>query len=189
MIFLIKMPYDIVDVKRWRIFRSQKLYNLDDLEKLITQLRAIDYSVVESRRTGHECLDAFVKNGVYASRIVSVDKRFPDDDDSIFVSETDVSFSRAISGLSSALSFRVSNLPKDSELASQGSVSSPVGKTSRTDAQFMLSETNTQDNTKRYEELLKTLVKVSLDPNALIVREDFEKTYAKWGEAPAPPRT
>lgn len=152
-----------------------KLYKLHAINELWTAMIRVDYSVIASRREGHVAINDFSVQGVPGGTVFDDNTRFRHESRADhYIPDSDLNFSNTISALASVLSWRSTSVAKDTQASTEtgGSTEDPkvsVGK-----------EAGLQDNTKRFEELVKELKTFGKPGGTSINREIFEREVAHW---------
>jgi len=165
------MPYTFTNEDLYRKLYATRFINLEDLEDFILGALRTDYSVVDARRDLHTRLSNLVENAPKLRVMLQGDARFPNDPEDVYLSTGDEALTRTLMALANNLSFRATNVAKDIDTARN-----------RAEAQVqVVNEQGSQDNVKRFEELLKTLKGVSNDSSLYWQRVSFErKLGAVW---------
>lgn len=145
------MPYTIRNHHRFHIARTSEWYRVSDARLLTRALRRVDYSVVASRREGHTAILDFLDTGRVGQEFFSRTVRFPHENADIYITEFDSLTANTLTALTAVLSWRSTTVAKDSSVSVARSNSNqpppdPTGP-----------EQGVQDNTKRFEELTKSL--------------------------------
>jgi hypothetical protein len=125
------------------------------VRELTRGLVKTDYSVVESRRSAHRLLNDFLANMEPASDLFHDEQRFPSGFMRSYITNYDSNTEALFISLGSVLSYRTTNQAKDTDAG--------TGNNRKSDAQTVQVDQGVQDNTKRFEELLREL---ALLPNA-----------------------
>lgn len=165
-----------------------KLENADwwrvaQVKALCAKLRRVDYSVVSSRREGHEAVNEFVDEAVPGEKVFGTHIRFPNDIKDVFVTEGDTEFNDLLTALSASLSFRTTAVAKDTAQVT-GRNASPNAN----DRLDVAQDQGNQDSVKRFEELTKQLCKYRLRKDCTWRRYTFESaTGATWAAGGTPP--
>lgn len=172
------MPYNnILNADSLALMYSAKFFTLKECKDLLAVLNSCDFSVIASRREAHVALNVFVENARVGERLFDLDRRFPVGLTSHFLSDADGPISNWISATSSILSYRSSNVAKDSALAVERD----------SERLSLVKDQGEQDAFKQFTELKKVLTGLL---NASIVRWNratFESRVAGNWENPAAP--
>jgi len=151
-----------------------KFYKIHEVNALCNALLRIDYSVVSSRRDGHNMILDFMNAGLPASHIFDEGQRFVFRNRAdVYVSDTDSNFYNLIIGLASVLSYRETNTAKDTK-AANAAVQQPAERVTIGVDQGL------QDNSKKFEELQKQLKVYSRAGDHTWDRATFESKVAHW---------
>jgi hypothetical protein len=174
------MPYNrIRNILQWRTFLNSEAIKVRDARGFIKGLRSIDYSVVESRREGHRMLNDLLSNAPYGEHLVDNQMRFPGANSDFYISLGDTCTSAAFTTLSAALSWRSdpNKVEAPHQQTDNGRANAP-----RDDTRNSRSLDNeTQNNTKRFEEAIKTLSDLLSSEACTWYNEVFEnRTGAVW---------
>merc|ERR1719309_394368 len=158
---------------------NSKFYKLNDVATLSAALLKIDYSVVASRRDGHNLVVDFVTKGVPAANVFNDNQRFVRRNrGDVYISDTDTNFYGLIIGLTSVLSFRETTSAKDTKAAN-------AAVTQLAERVAVGNDQGFQDNAKKFEELQKQLRVVARVGEHTWDRARFESKVAFW-VVPAP---
>jgi hypothetical protein len=180
------MPYTLHKRSYFNVLRCKLFYRCSALRECLMALSSVDYSVVESRRDGHAALLTFLESGVAGEEIFGRNNRFGIDQDEIFLTDADAQLQRITSGLQSTLTWRPTNVAKDVEAGRTTGRASDANNGSKE-----ILEQGSQDNVKRFEEMLRLLKVYTNSMDHIWDRENFEmRVAAVWTEpaaaAPAP---
>lgn len=154
---------------------NSEWYKLGAVLVLARTLARVDFSVVASRREGHEALNTFRND---SSPIpFADDKRFPQSFASMYLCTHDPGFAGVLVELASVLSYREDNGAKDTK-----SVTDAKMPGSRGDKDVVLAfDQGKQDNVKRFEELVKSLGKMCNNRDLIWTQKTFEaRTDSTW---------
>lgn len=174
----IKMPYQIFQEDTFVRLGSASFFPLIAVRRLVRTLAGTDYSVVASRREGHEALAQFIEDGLEGWSLFDENTRFAMESlRDAYLTDSDAVTNGILIALASSLSWRSSNVAKDTK---EG-----TGSGSREANVVLAIDQGTQDNTKRFEELVKALGKLGGDSSLVWRRTSFESRVARWVEAPA----
>ena len=170
-----KMPYQILLENRFVTLLNAKFFEVRACRELAKILMRTDYSVVESRREAHVALNNFVESGAYGDELFGEDMRFRQERMSeSYLTEGDDNVSGILTSLSSVLSWRATNTAKDT--------SAGTGK-DKLEANVALAfDQGAQDNTKRFEELVKNFQRYLTNSAYIVRRKSFEASVAVWRE-------
>jgi len=136
-------------------------------------LLTVNFSVVESRREGHEALNEFVGRGVAGSTLFGIRQRFPDGETDQFVCSMSRNLQRVIAGLQSTLNWRLDNVAKD--------VQAGQGASARPDPNYTERNQEGQDTKKKFEEMVNSFGNLLVTGRDSWYRESFEtRTSAVW---------
>jgi len=130
---------------KFRVMTNAEIVRLRQVRNLLRLLRKVNYSVVSSRHEGHGAINEFMSSLLWGDQVFSPNLQFPDGGLDMYLSFADNCTHSVFTGLISVLSWR--------SLKSQPSLSLD----SKTPAVTGFSDTDLNNNTKRFEELLKTL--------------------------------
>jgi hypothetical protein len=147
------MPYTTTNVRVYRQALISRWATLEALDDLVRALQRCDYSVIAARREAHANLNSFLDAMSRGSTIFNTQTRFPDHDDSLYVTTFSPNTESRLNALANVLSHRSTNVAKDVAAPRNG------GKDSTSDA---TSEQGEQDNAKRFEELTLQLTRCEL---------------------------
>jgi len=155
---------------------NSKFYTLRMIHETCESLCIVDYSVVSSRRDGHNTIRQFLAHGIRGEEIFGENERFRrNNHGDIFVSDIDLNFSNTVISLVNTLSHRETNVAKDTAAANKGGL-----KSDESEKVTIMKDQGTQDNAKRFEELVKVLKSYSRNSSACWTRRIFEERVATW---------
>merc|ERR1719270_2277652 len=155
---------------------NSKFYTLRMIHETCESLCTVDYSVVSSRRDGHTTVRQFLAHGIRGEEIFDENVRFRcNNRGDIFVSDVDLNFSNTVISLVNTLSHRETNVAKDTAAANKGGL-----KSDESEKVTIMKDQGTQDNAKRFEELVKVLKSYSRNSSACWTRRIFEERVATW---------
>lgn len=140
------MPYTTGNPRYYNQLHNAEWQRIRHARSLLRELRRADYSVVESRREAHRALNDFLDSAVWGDQLFATDVRFPGAPIDCYITTADSCTSALFSSLAASLSWRATNTAKD--------VAAPAAGKRDTDP---VTEQGTQDNVKRFEELVKQL--------------------------------
>jgi len=132
---------------------QQRFFTIDQCEILVEALSQVTYGVIDSQRDGFTALNTFIGSGVKGKNLFTRSKRFPETDEDIYLSMYDHQVQRTLTALSTVLSFRLTNVAKDTNQGVTAGSSRGGGNASGQDYKDVANDQATQDNTKRFEEL------------------------------------
>jgi hypothetical protein len=166
------MPYNqILNYENLTLMYASRFWNLRRINELRQTLDACDFSVIGSRRDAHKAVDEFVSSGILGEVLFSVDIRFPESLSDQYLTDADGSVANLFSGLTTILSHRATNTPKDTESVN-GNGSDRVA---------LVRDVAEQDATKQFAELKKILTGLRTMPLLLWNRRSFEtKVSGPW---------
>jgi hypothetical protein len=167
------MAYTIPNARRFKMASASPWFKYEAALKLLNSLNRCDFSVIASRRETHQAINDFNDNGVPGYSLFGPTSRFPDDIGSIFLSRFDTNTRTCLIGLATVLSWRASNEAKDVKAGkpTRGEIPDENGNDRRSSMQ------ETQDNTKRFEELTKEFANLLNNPDAVWDRDVFERHF------------
>lgn len=154
---------------------NSSFFSFAALRGLTRTLAAVDYSVVDSRRGGHTALNQFLTDGVDGWTIFDEETRFRKDSlRDVFVTDADAITSNLLISLANSLSWRATTNAKDTNAG--------TGAGKHEGNVVLAFDQGLQDNTKRYEELVKALGRLPNDGTLVWRRSTFEDRVATWSE-------
>jgi len=168
------MPYTVLNTDLFQNLLNAEWARVRQVRTLLRSLQRCDYSVVESRRESHRALNDFRDNMLWGDQFFATDARFPDAPTDVFITTNNSPTAALLVSLSQVLSWRATNVAKDIEVAApgRGQGQGPPNPTP---------EQGAQDNTKRFEELVKSLSDLCNSDAALWRRPSFEQRInATW---------
>jgi hypothetical protein len=130
---------------KFLIMTNAEMVRIRQVRGLLRLLRKVNYSVVSSRHEGHGAIDEFMSSLLWGDQVFSANLRFPEGGLDLYLSFADSCTHSTLTSLVSVLSWR--------SLKPQPSLSQDP----RAPAVTGFSDTDLNNNTKRFEELLKTL--------------------------------
>jgi len=176
------MVYIITNERGFDSLWNGRFYQIRVIGNLVRKLQGVNYGVVGSRREGHESVMAFVNQGIDGLEVFDVDRQFRRDSRAdTFVSDTDMNFTGLLTGLTNTLSYRDTNVAKDTGVGVE------KGKEKGSESVELAKDQGKQDNTKRFEELVKKLSHYAAGAEGVWNRARFEREIAVWHAAQAPP--
>lgn len=114
----------------------------------------------------------FIGEMEYGDQIFAMDKQFPEGYVHMYLTDYDQLFADTLVNLVSVLSYRTSNTAKDTNAASA------AARGSRDQTLEIVNDQGVQDNTKRFEEMLKRLASFGNDDAYIWTRPVFEQRVA-----------
>lgn len=171
------MPYTIADGREEFVMElwNSEFYQVQKVQDLLRDLGTCDYSVVESRRAAHRNINEFrddAKNAPFEHGT-----RFPQGWHHLYLSSHESVVIHTIQALQAVLSYRLGNVAKDTS-----TVTDSKGAGGRGDKEVIIAfDQGLQDNTKRFEELQKSLAELCNNKGKLWHRSKFElEAGATW---------
>ncbi len=169
--------YDVRNDDYYYRLANARFFKVRDMKALSRQLMTVDYSVIASRREGHDYIKDFLKNGVDGETLFDGGNRFPGSVLDQYICDDDSFVNNLLISLTSVLSYRVTNSAKDTDAG--------TGNGKKESNVALAFDQGAQDNTKRFEELQKQLVNVPRDTKLVWNRKSFESAiHGKWVENP-----
>jgi len=171
------MPYTFRDEELIAELWNSEWYRLKEVQILLRALGRADYSVIESRREAHRSISEFRDDS--ADCPFEHGTQFPNTLRDYYLSSHNSAVATVIIGLQSCLSYRLGNVAKDTEVGSASQASVAKGKDDK--SVVLAFDQGTQDNIKRFEELLKQLALLCNNKDLILGRTSFESRYgAAW---------
>jgi len=177
----LEMPYTYLNYEYVAQLANANWVSTRELRGLCMALMPTDFSVVDSRREAHKALNDFTRRFLSGENLFDDEKRFPRGFTHTYVTTADTRIQDLFVALSVVLSYRSTNVAKDTEVGSQ------TGKASTDKAVALALDQGNQDNVKRFEELVKSLCSLA-NSDYTWNRNKFER-YAVWYEGNEPPQT
>lgn len=171
------MPYQIGGLRTeyTRELWNSGWYRVKDVKAISRMLGRCNYSVISERNKAHEALCAMIDDGKEAP--FSNDTRFPDGWTDLFLSDHEVEVTTTFVGLQAVLSYRPSNIAKDTAV-----VTDSKGAGGKGDKDVVLAvDQGYQDNVRRFETLRLTLEMMLNNKDLLWTQRTFEdKAACTW---------
>jgi hypothetical protein len=165
------MPYNRANWFLFRQLENSEFISIRTARTLVRTLNRVDYSVVDSRREGHQALNDMLDNARYGEFYFAAATRFPDAFTDIYLTMQDTEVANLFMALGSSLSWRQDNRAKDSTST----------KPDKGENVAITLDQAVQDNTKRFEELKKHFATTLNNKDLQWNRVSFEeRTNANW---------
>lgn len=170
-------PGNMIDEVLYDNLWNGKFYPVRLIHDRCEELLKVDYSVIASRREGHQVMVEFVERGLVGHTVFDDHVRFRENDrGDLFVPDVDLNFFNIIVSLTGVLSYRDTNQAKDTKAA----ISSGRLNMDEPEKVTILKDAGNQDHSKRFEELLKQLKTYARPGTHTYNRHVFEMIVAKW---------
>jgi len=170
-------PGNMIDGTLYDNLWNGRFYPVRLLHETCQELLRVDYSVIASRREGHQVMVEFVERGLFGHTVFDDHERFREHDRAdLFVPDVDLNFYNIIISLTGVLSYRDSNQAKDTKAA----IASGKSAIDEPEKVTILKDAGNQDHSKRFEELLKQLKTYARPGTHTYNRQVFETVVARW---------
>lgn len=178
--------YTTSSTKLFQAALQSRFYTLEVAQDFSDAMSKVVYGVVDSQRDGFAALTKFLGQGVRGKNIFNRHTRFPDTDDDIFITTYDQQIQRTLIALESVLSFRLTNVAKDTDKGTEASGSNRNGGQATQNYKDVANDQATQDNAKRFEELKRQFCSYLNDHLRIKNQHEVEKDLSlHWHAAPA----
>lgn len=171
------MPYTVAGLRTEyvRELWNSGWFRVQDVKAVSRMLGRCNYSVISERNKAHDALCAMIDDGKTAP--FSNDVRFPDGWTDLFLSDHEVEVTTTFVGLQAVLSYRPSNVAKDT-----AAVTDSKGPGGKGDKDVVLAvDQGYQDNVRRFEALRLDLEKMLNNKDLLWTQGSFEmKAGCAW---------
>lgn len=169
------MAYTFNNFELAREMYNSEWYRVADWQVLARALARVDYSVVDSRRTGHDAVNEFRDDAVTVP--FERTTRFPNEMRDLFLTNHTAAVSKLMIELCSVLSYRTGNVAKDTNAVTESK--GPGGRGDKDIA--IVNDQAVQDNAKRFETLCILMGQYANTKDMCYTRESFEfRTGAIW---------
>jgi hypothetical protein len=172
------MPYELQDRSTFTKYYYAKWIRLSDALDFVDELVKTDFSVVAVRRHTHIMMSDMTKNAMKGETFFSRNQIFPNDMKHTYLCTADTELSKLLLDLSASLSYRTSNIAKDTQSTSKG------GKNVETE---IMQDQGSQDASKSFYELAKRFDMYVKDPKNYIHSSNFEnRALCHWFQTLGP---
>jgi hypothetical protein len=158
------MAYTFGDRTLARTIAQAGFYRINDVEEFLRLCIMTDFSVVASRRDLHSQFEQLWSRSLKGRELFTQTLRFPDEFDDVYLCSYDKHVQDTFISLGNVLSWRSTNIAKDTRAGTQGLHRDDV-----------VTSQESQDNQKRFEELTKNFSSIVRTPAYIWSRETFEQ--------------
>jgi len=167
------MPYTTKQESYFQRLENAEFARVRQTRTLIREMNEVDFSVVESRREGHQALNRFEQNMLFGTDFFGMEVRFPKTPQDLYITKDDTEIANILTSLSNVLSWRKTNVAKDTQ--------SDKNSKNNVNEEKPNYDQETQDNSKRFEELVKRLNGFVRNAAYLWNQSSFEsRTFSEW---------